>query len=92
MDDLYQFGYITKLKIIIMVIITIPQGRYSSKAFFYWRNFAKNEILNFKNMKMKQFSRVSIAKSEGKISKNCQDFYIWFQVCNHRYRRLIKNS
>ncbi len=43
-------------------------------------------------MKMKQFSRVSIAKSEGKISKNFKNFNIWFQVCNHRYRRLIKNS
>jgi uncharacterized ion transporter superfamily protein YfcC len=76
MDDLHQFGYVIKLIIIIIIIImvtiTIPQGRFSSKAFIYWRNFAKKWNLKIKNMKMKQFSRVSIAKSEGNFSKNCQ--------------------
>ncbi len=46
MDDLHQFGYITKLKIIIiiMVIITIPKVGIVVKPSFTGEVSPKNEI------------------------------------------------
>jgi hypothetical protein len=62
---------------------------------FHWRNFAKKRTL-----KNKKFGNIvillgrgdSIVRTEKKkflYSKNSQNFYIWFSVISHNYRKLI---
>jgi hypothetical protein len=52
-------------------------------------NFRLKEKLRIKNLKMKWFWRVSIAKSDRKLILNRQISNCWFSVCSHEYRKLI---
>jgi hypothetical protein len=58
--------------------------------FFKLANFRRKEKLRIRNLKMKWFLRVSIAKSDGKKIIKSPDFYCWFSACSHEYRKLIK--
>jgi hypothetical protein len=58
--------------------------------FFIGEILPKSEMRN-KNLKIKQFWKVSIANSEKKKKRKLSYFYIGFSMCSPKYRRLIKN-
>ncbi len=45
--------------------------------------------VDFKNLKMKFFSRFSITVSEN--SQSSPNFYVWFSICSQNYEIMIKD-
>ncbi len=68
------------------MVLVIPINK---PIFFIGENFPKSEMRN-KDLKIKQFWKVSIADNEKKREKIIIFLYLIFKMCSHKYRRLIK--
>jgi hypothetical protein len=87
-NNLAKFDYIPSLKVERNCgKIVNSWWNCAKQLFLYWWNLSKKEENNFRN---EVSWRGSIARSEEKKKWKSSDFYIWFSVCSHKHRRLIK--
>jgi hypothetical protein len=60
-------------------------------AFIFTSKISSKMKLNVTNSRFKCFQRFSIATSEKRIIKICQNLIFAFPVCSQEYRKMIKD-